>query len=208
MVMQAVSEQEARQKALMDKDVMAQRRRAHNLTVLPQLYDSLRALYGLTGPSTRPLPQASLSSTCALLAALQMQMIGMTHHHQINQMASCLHAGAWRCHGRNGVGSRGMPAAILAPKLALRNYANRASCMWLQVVQSLAGSRGSSQAPEDIKAQLQELAALCPNFLSIDQAREGPGSIVRVNRKAAAKAVRQTLVKAASERHAIFQLQL
>ena len=59
--MQAVSEYEHKQHLLMGKEASALRQQSHTLAVLPQLLDSLRALFGLTGPSTRPLEQVCCS---------------------------------------------------------------------------------------------------------------------------------------------------
>ena len=71
----------------------------------------------------------------------------------------------------------------------------------LKVVQALTHARGGGNSSEALARQLQELAKVAPQYLTIEPAREGPGSIVRVNRRASTKAVRQVLVKAAAERH-------
>ena len=55
----------------------------------------------------------------------------------------------------------------------------------------------------DIEGQLRELARLAPQCVAIEPARQGPGSIVRIHRRANATAVRQRLSRLASERQSV-----
>ncbi|KAK9793724.1 hypothetical protein WJX73_001113 [Symbiochloris irregularis] len=59
--LKAVSEFEVRQQALIGKEASALRRHTHALAMLPHTFDSLRSLFGTTGPSTRPLDQVAVS---------------------------------------------------------------------------------------------------------------------------------------------------
>ena len=66
---QAVSDYELRQEAAMGKEAVALRQHNHIVALLPQLFDGVRALFGLTGPSTRSLQQVHIvPSDCFIIS--------------------------------------------------------------------------------------------------------------------------------------------
>ena len=69
----------------------------------------------------------------------------------------------------------------------------------VQAARALKSSRGICQDADEVAQQLRELAKAAPQFLSVEPAREGSGSMLRLNRRANVKAVRQHLAANSSQ---------
>ena len=66
--MQALQEQQAKREVLSSSDAKAARRKSAASAMLPRIFDTLRAMYGATGPATKLYDEVrfTILSVCGL----------------------------------------------------------------------------------------------------------------------------------------------
>jgi len=153
---------------MFNTEAVAARRHSSALALLPKTFDSLRAVFGHSGPSVLPLSQVPFPRPPPPPHAHTPPTLHPAHTFTSHRSPEVYCSSSWT-------------------KVAAG----------LQVLQKMSGGKADAGQLEEVEGQVDLLAASLPDFLT-RQTREGHGQMLRLNRGMDAGVLRERLLSLAN----------